>query len=196
MWALTGMNTTVSRHFCGTSTAVILTVPCRCPPGKHKPPSYCGRLSHKKITWAPRQQRHSTSSRRRYYGGCRIATCAAAAPSIASQQDASGRGGGWKLGLWTALDVTATLGSVGGAVAFILTQEALLVGLPIVLPLLALYASRQREAAALEVRSPIFPPASAPALGNNGPPTAMRILHPSAPTPLPCDSGASVREHL
>lgn len=87
-----------------------------------------------------------------YYGKCRLSTCAAASPSITTEQDAGGGGGGWKLGLWTALDVTATLGSVGGAVAFVLTQEVMLVGLPIVLPLLALYASRQREAAALEVR--------------------------------------------
>lgn len=32
-----------------------------------------------------------------------------------------------------------------------LTQEAILVGLPVVLPLLALYASRKREKAVLEV---------------------------------------------
>ena len=56
-----------------------------------------------------------------------------------------------KQGLWTAVDLTATLGSVGGAVAFVLTQEAMLVGLPVVLPLLALYASRKREKAVLEV---------------------------------------------
>ena len=57
----------------------------------------------------------------------------------------------WKQGLWTAVDLTATLGSIGGAVAFVLTQEAMLVGLPVVLPLLALYASRKREKAILEV---------------------------------------------
>ena len=57
----------------------------------------------------------------------------------------------WKEGLWTAVDLTATLGSVGGAIAFVLTQEAILVGLPVVLPLLALYASRKREKAVLEV---------------------------------------------
>ena len=34
--------------------------------------------------------------------------------------------------------------------AFVLTQEALLVGGPVVLPLLALYASRQRERIASE----------------------------------------------
>lgn len=49
------------------------------------------------------------------------------------------------------MDIGATLGSIGGAVAFILTQEALLVGLPVVLPLLALYASRRHEQLRLEV---------------------------------------------
>ena len=71
--------------------------------------------------------------------------------------ESKGSGRGWKLGMWTALDVTATLGSVGGAVAFILTQELMLVGLPVLLPLLALYASRQRESAAVEARPTRLP---------------------------------------
>jgi len=58
----------------------------------------------------------------------------------------------WQERLWGAVDIGATLGSIGGAVAFILTQEALLVGLPVVLPLLALYASRRHEQLRLEVR--------------------------------------------
>ena len=68
---------------------------------------------------------------------------------VAAQSEQNGRD--WKQGLWTAVDLTATLGSVGGAIAFVLTQEAILVGLPVVLPLLALYASRKREKAVLEV---------------------------------------------
>lgn len=68
---------------------------------------------------------------------------------VRAQLDRQGKD--WKQGLWTAVDLTATLGSVGGAVAFVLTQEAMLVGLPVVLPLLALYASRKREKAVLEV---------------------------------------------
>ena len=36
-----------------------------------------------------------------------------------------------------------------------LTQEAILVGLPVVLPLLALYASRKRERVVLEVYAPL-----------------------------------------
>ena len=71
------------------------------------------------------------------------------ASRIAAQIEQEGRN--WKQGLWTAVDLTATLGSVGGAIAFVLTQEAILVGLPVVLPLLALYASRRREKAVLEV---------------------------------------------
>ena len=43
------------------------------------------------------------------------------------------------------LDVGAALGTVGGAVAFLITQEALLLSLPIALPLVALIASRKRE---------------------------------------------------
>ncbi len=58
----------------------------------------------------------------------------------------------WKLLLWSTLDVTATLGSIGGAVAFILTQEAMLIGLPVILPLLALYASRRRESIKVQVQ--------------------------------------------
>lgn len=65
-----------------------------------------------------------------------------------------GRGWDWKLLLWSTLDVTATLGSIGGAVAFILTQEAILVGLPVVLPLLALYASKRRESIKVQVMLP------------------------------------------
>ena len=61
-------------------------------------------------------------------------------------------GSGWQQQLWGAVDVGATLGAVGGAVAFVLTQEALLVGLPVVLPLLALYASRRHAQLRLEVR--------------------------------------------
>lgn len=68
---------------------------------------------------------------------------------LAAQPDRQGQDR--KQVLWTAVDLTATLGSVGGAIAFVLTQEAMLVGLPVVLPLLALYASRKREKAVLEV---------------------------------------------
>lgn len=68
---------------------------------------------------------------------------------VNAQLDRQGKD--WRQGLWTAVDLTATLGSVGGAIAFVLTQEAMLVGLPVVLPLLALYASRKREKAVLEV---------------------------------------------
>jgi hypothetical protein len=68
-------------------------------------------------------------------------------------EDSSGEeDAGWRERLWDALDVGATLGSIGGAVVFVLTQEALLVGLPVVLPLLALFASRRREALRLEAR--------------------------------------------
>lgn len=60
-----------------------------------------------------------------------------------------------QLGLWTAIDAAATLGSVAGALAFIITSEALLVGIPVVLPLVAWYAGRQKENLQIEVGSPI-----------------------------------------
>jgi hypothetical protein len=43
------------------------------------------------------------------------------------------------------VDTSAWLGTVGSAAAFLITQEAILAAAPVVLPLLALYASRQRE---------------------------------------------------
>jgi hypothetical protein len=66
---------------------------------------------------------------------------------------------GWR-SFWATIDAGAWLGTVGSAVAFLLTQEALLVGAPIVLPLIALYASRQRgrldsEAAAAELQGQV-----------------------------------------
>jgi hypothetical protein len=55
---------------------------------------------------------------------------------------------------WNTVDVLSSLGAVGAGIAFVMTQEALLIGGPIVLPLVALYASRRREAALLEVQTP------------------------------------------
>ncbi|PRW33600.1 hypothetical protein C2E21_7497 [Chlorella sorokiniana] len=67
----------------------------------------------------------------------RVAAAASGAP-------AEPPGSGWRT-FWTAVDASAWLGTVGASVAFVLTQEAMLAAAPIVLPLLALYASRQRE---------------------------------------------------
>ncbi|KAI7836874.1 hypothetical protein COHA_009274 [Chlorella ohadii] len=66
------------------------------------------------------------------------------AASAASTPPAQTPGSGWRT-FWTAVDASAWLGTVGASVAFVLTQEAMLVAAPIALPLLALYASRQRE---------------------------------------------------
>jgi len=80
--------------------------------------------------------------------------------SIASR--ASGRSQDWpvrsaqQLGLWTAIDAAATLGSIAGALAFIVTSEALLAGIPIVLPLVAWYAGRQKEHLQTEVGSSMY----------------------------------------
>lgn len=87
-------------------------------------------------------------------------------------------GSGWQQRLWGAVDVGATLGAVGGAVAFVLTQEALLVGLPVVLPLLALYASRRHAQLRLEVRAPARAGCScAAAVGG--------LLEAAGPRPVP-----------
>ena len=58
-----------------------------------------------------------------------------------------------QLGLWTAIDAAATIGSIVGALAFIVTSEAILVGIPVVLPLVAWYAGRQKEGLQIEVSS-------------------------------------------
>ena len=50
---------------------------------------------------------------------------------------------GWRA-FWSTVDTGAWLGTVGTGIALLLTQEALLLGGPILLPLVALYASRQR----------------------------------------------------
>ncbi len=58
-----------------------------------------------------------------------------------------------QLGLWTAIDAAATLGSIAGALAFIITSEALLAGIPVLLPLVAWHAGRQKENLQIEVGS-------------------------------------------
>ena len=77
--------------------------------------------------------------------------CAVQGGPGASSSEGARPGSAWQL-FWGAVDAGAWLGAVGTAVAFVLTQEAMLVAGPVVLPLLALFASRQRERLALEVR--------------------------------------------
>jgi hypothetical protein len=60
------------------------------------------------------------------------------------EKDESSSIQGWRL-FWGAVDTTAWLGAVGAAAAFVITQEAMLVAAPLVLPLLALYASKQLQ---------------------------------------------------
>ena len=54
--------------------------------------------------------------------------------------------------LWDLLDIGASLGAVSAAIAFVFTAEAMLAGMPVVLPLVAMYASRQRQRLQAEVR--------------------------------------------
>ena len=51
---------------------------------------------------------------------------------------------GWKV-FWSTVDVGAWMGALGSAAAFVVTQEALLVAGPLILPLIALYASNERN---------------------------------------------------
>lgn len=61
-----------------------------------------------------------------------------------------------QLGLWTAIDAAATIGSIAGALAFITTSEAVLAGIPVILPLVAWYAGRQKEGLQVEVSTSLF----------------------------------------
>lgn len=133
---------------------------------------YCQKVnSHFTIFATQLRQRHflarplalkfrRTSTRTQSLGPARPASvkqrgiCRSILRGSEAGQEQRDHGTDWKLLLWGTLDVTATLGSVGGAVAFLLTQEALLIGLPLVLPLLALYASRRRESLKLQVKTP------------------------------------------
>ena len=54
--------------------------------------------------------------------------------------------------LWDLLDIGASLGAVSAAIAFVFTAEVMLAGKPVVLPLVAMYASRQRQRLQAEVR--------------------------------------------
>lgn len=53
-------------------------------------------------------------------------------------------GRGWKA-FWSTVDAGAWLGAVASAAAFVVTQEALLIAGPLVLPLIALYASKEKN---------------------------------------------------
>lgn len=61
-----------------------------------------------------------------------------------------------QLGLWTAIDAAATIGSIAGALAFIITSEAALASIPVVLPLVAWYAGRQKEGLQVEVSTALL----------------------------------------
>ena len=57
----------------------------------------------------------------------------------------------WQERAWSALNSGACLASVAGAVGFFLTSEALLLGLPVSLPLVALVAGKQQQKLRAEV---------------------------------------------
>ena len=63
-----------------------------------------------------------------------------------------------QLELWTAVDAAATIGSIVGALAFFITSEAVLASIPVILPLVAWYAGRQKEGLQVKVSTAFFCP--------------------------------------
>jgi len=72
------------------------------------------------------------------------------ASSRQEQRVADVPGTGWKV-FWSTVDVGAWMGALGGAAAFVVTQEVLFITGPLMLPLLALYASNERNRIDLKV---------------------------------------------
>ena len=53
-------------------------------------------------------------------------------------------GKGWR-SFWSAVDTGAWLGALGSAAAFVATQEALLIAGPLIFPIVALYANKEKS---------------------------------------------------
>lgn len=73
--------------------------------------------------------------------------CALKSPAEAGEIKLEGDGSSvatWRA-FWSVVSASTWLGTFGAAAAFVLTQEALLIGFPVTLPLIALFASRQVE---------------------------------------------------
>ena len=71
--------------------------------------------------------------------------------------------GRFRRSIWTAIDVAALLGSVGGALAALLgvVSPTYALALPLVLPVVSLIAALQREDVSTEVSHPRIPPRQA-----------------------------------
>lgn len=78
--------------------------------------------------------------------------------SDSKQADHAAVGPSRQLGLWTAVDAAATVGSIVGALAFFITSEAVIASVPVILPLVAWYAGRQKEGLQVEVSTARFLP--------------------------------------
>eukprot|EP00884_Botryococcus_braunii_P012105 jgi/Botrbrau1/20896/Bobra.0135s0027.1 len=52
--------------------------------------------------------------------------------------------------VWNAVDIIASVGAVSAGIAFVMTQDRRLLYLPVVLPIIANYAAKRREACLLE----------------------------------------------
>lgn len=78
--------------------------------------------------------------------------------SDTKQADHAAVGPSRQLGFWSAVDAAATVGSIVGALAFFITSEAVLASVPVILPLVAWYAGRQKEGLQVEVSIALFQP--------------------------------------
>ena len=98
--------------------------------------------------------RHGTVGLRRQLGSSALAASA----GDTQQVDRAAVGPFRQLGLWTAVDAAATVGSIVGALAFFITSEAVFASIPVILPLVAWYAGRQKEGLQVEVSTALFQP--------------------------------------
>ena len=118
-----------------------------CQPSRHRLPGLLSSQRNQRLTCHSR--RRSTCRRSITISRAVVDSVHGSAPVKPSRQ----------LSLWTALDVGATIGSLGSALACILTAEAALAGVPIALLLVAWYAGRQKERLHVEVSNTAKPQA-------------------------------------
>lgn len=82
--------------------------------------------------------------RLRYRTYIHVAQCNATPSSSPPRSSREPPPNGWRT-WWTVVDAGAWMGALGTAAAFVATQEALLIVGPLILPLVALYASKEKS---------------------------------------------------
>ena len=98
--------------------------------------------------------RHRSVTLRRQHASAR--TIASASDGKQVEHAAVGPFG--QLELWTGIDAAATIGSIVGAIAFFVTSEAVLASIPVILPIVAWYAGRQKEGLQVKVSTALSCP--------------------------------------